>query len=225
MNEELELIIAYKFKNIKLLEIALTHSSYSNELGLENYEKLEFLGDAVLELAITDLLYKTYPNETEGQLSKSRASIVSQAGLSIVAKELELGKYIKLGKGESRSKGNEKNSILSSSLEAIFGAIFIDGSYNYAHKTIKKCFKRIIDNAINSKYDMDYKTKLQEFVQTKYKKAPTYKLINKDGEPHNITFEVELDVIKFKVNAKSKNKKRAEQMAARKALDLFNNED
>lgn len=220
---DLEHKFSYKFKNIELLDIALTHPSYSNEIGKENYERLEFLGDAVLELVITELLFKTYKLKNEGSLSKIRANFVSQTTLAKVARELELGKYIKLGKGELNSKGKEKDSILSSSLEAVFAAIFIDGGYRFSHKAIKKSFKRIVDNAFSSEYDIDYKTKLQELVQNKFKKAPSYSLVNELGNPHNKVFEVEVDVIKLKVRAKGNSKRIAEQSAARTAFELLIN--
>jgi len=221
MLEELELKIKYKFKNIKILEIALTHSSYSNELGRKNYERLEFLGDAVLELVISDLLYKKYNKEDEGVLSKLRSSIVSRKTLSIIAKNLQLANYIKLGKGEFKDKGLEKESILAAVLEAIFGAIYLDSNYNLAYKIIKKTFKSFIDNVFTDEYSVDYKTKLQELVQQSYKKIPSYCITKEEGSTQNKVFEVELDAIFCKTRAYGTTKKTAEQLAAKKALQLF----
>jgi len=221
MLEQLEANLKYKFNNIKLLEYALTHSSYSNELGKKNYERLEFLGDSVLELVISDLLYKKYSSQDEGTLSKLRSGIVNRKILSIVARSLNLKNFIRLGKGELKDKGLEKESILAAALEAIYGAIYLDSNFNIAYKVIKKSFKSFIDNAFTDEYSIDYKTKLQEIVQQKFKLEPNYSVVKEEGSSQNKVFKIELDAVYCKAIGVGKTKKEAEQYAAKKALSLF----
>ena len=168
---ELEKNIFYQFKNKELLSQALTHSSFANEHGLENNERLEFLGDAVLELCISRALYEGFPMASEGELTRARASMVNEASLAQIARSLNLGHYILLGKGEEMQGGKDRDSVLSDTLEAIFGAIFMDGGFEQVRASIDKIFTSFWPKKISLKKDTkDYKTRLQELTQKIYKK-------------------------------------------------------
>lgn len=212
----LEKSLGYKFKIPALLKTALTHSSYANEFSTESNERLEFLGDAVLGLVVARLLYDHYPAASEGRLSKQRSAIVSRANLAKFTKELRIDKHIILGKGEEGTGGRERESNLAGAFEAIIGAIYLDGGYRKAFKVISKLLK----NSINEKDLLtDYKTKLQEIAQKRYKQIPRYKVVREEGPPHKKLFHVEVKVMRRVLGkGMGSNKKEAEQSAAKEGL-------
>lgn len=211
--------IGYQFKNINLLSQALTHSSYANEKRmskLSNNERLEFLGDAVLELITSEFLYTKNNKMFEGDMTKLRASMVCEPTLALCAREIALGDFILLGKGEISTGGKERASILSDAMEAIIGAIYIDGGFTNAKEFINKYILSDIDQ---KKLFFDSKTILQEIVQAEYKEPLFYKLIKEEGPDHDKTFYVEA-VIEGNTLSKGRGrtKKAAEQDAAYKAI-------
>ena len=188
--ERFESVIGYKFNDRKLLRQALTHSSYANERRVnkqENNERLEFLGDAVLELSTSEYLYLADKSMPEGELTKLRASLVCEQTLSMCAKDINLGKFLLLGKGEDATGGRERKSILSDAMEAVIGAIYLDGGFTNAKEFINKFILSDIDN---KKLFFDSKTILQEIVQSDYKKKLHYELISETGPDHNKNFTV-----------------------------------
>lgn len=217
--DEFQEKINYQFKNEKLLEQALTHSSYANEKRMHkryNNERLEFLGDAVLELLTSDFLYHKYPNYPEGELTRVRASLVCEQTLTYCAKKLELGPFLLLGKGEEMTGGRKRKSILSDAMEAIIGAIYLDGGFTSA--------KEFVDNFILKDVEQmqlffDSKTILQEVVQSNFEGTLDYRLINETGPDHNKNFLVEACIGKKTVGqGEGSTKKSAEQVAAYHAL-------
>lgn len=228
---ELENRIGYCFRDVTLFKKSLSHKSYVNEnrlSELDHNERLEFLGDAVLELGISDMLMENFPGSREGEMSKLRASIVNETALSEVARDLNLGKYLFLGKGEEQCEGREKNSLLADALEAILGAIFLDGGFDAVYKIVHSVFLPTVNKATREDINRDYKTKLQEEIQNTYKVAPQYRLVGELGPDHDKTFEIHLYIAGKKVGeGRGKSKKAAEQNAALSAmenLDKFSSE-
>jgi len=231
---ELEERLGYKFRNKELLKRALTHRSFSFEKPKENvsgngliyghYERLEFLGDAVVDLVIGHLLMERFPDALEGELSKLRASLVNIRQLSGLAKKLGIGEWLKLGKGEEVSGGRNKPSILSDSYEAICGAVYLDGGFESVFRMIKGHFQDLFLRVSLDLMEPDYKTQLQERVQAWNKKPPRYRMIASYGPDHAKSFEVEV-LINQKPLAKGagRSKKEAEQDAAKKALAILGN--
>ncbi len=224
MYKQLEKELKYTFKNEQNLRQAFTHISLVNERKrnvIESNERLEFLGDAVLQIVVSEMLYKKYPNMLEGDLSKLRASLVCEGSFAEVARELNLNKYIKMSKGEMLAKGFERDSILADAFEAIIGAIFLDsGSDIEVMKVIIKALigPKITEDKVNLK-NWDYKTKLQEVIQS-YSQIPVkYTIISDEGPDHNKTFvsEVHHDGV-FLGKGMGKTKKEAEQNAAKEAI-------
>ena len=219
----LEDILSYKFNNITLLHKALTHRSFVNEnqdLKYRDNERLEFLGDAVLELCITDILVRRFPGHTEGQLSKLRASIVNEQPLARVAELFDIGRFLLLGKGEEASGGRHKHSILSNTFEAVIAAVYLDGGFEKAHTFIKNAFTALIDEWTEDRFYRDYKTSLQELSQGRYKVIPRYTLLHEYGPDHDKIFQVKLTISDcFSATGIGRSKKEAEQNAAKKALD------
>ncbi|MEG0687952.1 MAG: ribonuclease III [Hungatella sp.] len=212
---ELENKIAYSFKNCSLFEQALTHSSYANESHWDKLrcnERLEFLGDAVLEVVSSDFLFHRYPQLPEGNLTKIRASIVCEPTLAFCAREIELGSYLLLGKGEDATGGRNRNSIVSDALEALIGAIYLDGGFANA----KEFISRFIMNDIEHKQLFyDSKTILQELVQSMGEEVLSYELLKEDGPDHNKRFEVCAKLGSTEVGrGVGRTKKAAEQVAA-----------
>jgi ribonuclease-3 len=215
----LESMIGYTFNDKKLLELALTHSSYSNDKKsgkLKNNERIEFLGDAVLELASSEFLYKQYPNKPEGELTRLRASLVCEPTLASDVRAIKLNEYLILGHGEELTGGRERDSIISDALEALIGAIYLDGGFANAKEFVRKF---VLNDIENKHLFYDSKTILQEIVQKQYKECVNYVLVGESGPDHNKSFEVEAvfrDVVLGRgVGA---TKKRAEQQAAYEAL-------
>ncbi len=211
--------IGYSFKDRSILLNALCHASFSNEQSasqLTNNERLEFLGDAVLELAISDLLMDRFADAEEGLLSRYRATLVDEAGLCQVATAIELGKYIFLGKGEEISGGRQKPSILADAMEALIGAVYMDGGFECAKSVVVKLFSSRIQNLGNKEMVYDFKSLLQELTQQEYKTIPVYRLVEEWGPPHNKVFRVSVSIRgEVVAHGQGKSKKEAEQQAAR----------
>lgn len=217
--EEIEKSINYKFKNNKLLETALTHTSYANENNVESYEKLEFLGDSILEFISSKYLYNTYENLTEGQLTKVRAQVVCEDSLKEVAKTHKFYDYIQVGKSEKANGGNKKSAIMADCVEAVIAAIYFDGGLNLAEKFIIENLKDAIEYAVKHIGMKDYKTVLQEKLQANGDVHIEYVIIKEEGPDHDKTFTAEVKC-NGKVLAKGigKSKKLAEMQAAKSAL-------
>lgn len=211
------------FKSPSLLQQALTHKSHANELknALEHNEKLEFIGDAVLDLVVGQDLYERFPQDSEGNLSKKRASVVNEEVLSAIAIRLGLQDMILLGKGEALTGGAAKPRLLASAFEAVLGALFLDQGFDIVKGFIRQELKLEIDQ-MNEQIDFekDYKTRLQELSQKSFRETPTYELLAEEGPPHDRVFTVCVK-LKDKVLAsgQGKSKKTAEQMAAQMALE------
>lgn len=224
--KRIEKAIGYSFKKTSLLKRALTHKSYANEQKLpaeEQNERLEFLGDAVLELVVSELLMERYPQYSEGDLSKLRAAIVNEKQLASFAREFTLGESLYLGRGEEQTSGREKPSLLADAYEAVLGAIYLDRGYAKASLVIRKHYGRLLDRSAAEEIYKDYKTDLQEKSQSLYKSIPRYRLAGESGPDHDKTFEIEL-TIRGEVmgRGQGRNKKEAEQQAAKEALGKIN---
>ena len=211
----------YRFKDDVLLQTALTHRSHS----ANNNERLEFLGDAVLDLDISELLYQFYSEQTEGSLSRMRSSLVKGDTLAALAKELDLGEYLVLGKGENTSGGRERLSLLSNALEAVIGAIFLDGGYLEAKNAIIKIFDARIQVLDPKSEHKDHKSILQEKLQAMKQQLPEYSLIRSEGN-HNKSFIVQCSIKSGEIvtQASGKTLRVAEQQAASKALQVMQND-
>lgn len=214
--------IGYQFNDPDLLNRALTHSSYNNEKSnfqKENNERLEFLGDAILDAVISEHLYNRFSAYEEGDLTRMRACIVCEHSLAECASKLQIGKYLLLGKGEENTGGRKRNSILADTVEALFGAVYLDGGWKKTRVFILTCLKNLIQEAVNGKRYLDYKTKLQEVVQAKSDFAIHYDTVKEEGPDHNKTFYIDVFVGKrIKGSGVGKSKKEAEQNAAQDAL-------
>ncbi|MDE6891279.1 MAG: ribonuclease III [Lachnospiraceae bacterium] len=216
--KELEKKIGYEFSNRKLLGQAVTHSSFSNEQKinkLKNYERLEFLGDAVLELLSSQFFFETYPDMSEGEMTRLRSSMVCEPALAFCARDLDLGSYILLGKGEEATGGRKRDSIISDVMEAVIGAIYLDGGLSEADKFVRKF---ILSDLENKQLFYDSKTLLQEQVQ-KEGKTLTYELVSESGPDHEKVFVVEAKIDGKTVGrGRGRNKKTAQQQAAYQVL-------
>jgi len=219
--EELNEKVGYTFSQTELLMQAFRHSSYVNELAdqyLSDNERLEFLGDAVLDLAISNILMELFHDAPEGDLSKYRAMVVDESGLFQVAKELQLGDYLFLGKGEEQSHGREKPSILANTVEALLGAIYLDAGFERAMEIIHRLFAPLLEKVGTNDMAYDFKSQLQEYTQKIYKALPKYSLSDEAGPAHDKTFRVELSLNgEILAAGEGKSKKEAEQEAAREA--------
>jgi ribonuclease-3 len=227
MSQAVETSLGYAFKNAGLLELALTHKSYANEQGggassvQSDNERLEFLGDAVLDLAMSDLLMSVFSENTEGALSKKRASLVNEDSLSRLAQDMKLEEVIRLGKGEAKTGGLQKPRILASTFEALLGAVYTDGGFEAAKLTVSKLFeKRLLELHTEADFSADFKTRLQEKIQESKKSTPTYHVESETGPDHDKIFEIAVRVNgEVVTTGTGKSKKAAEQDAARKALE------
>ena len=221
--EELEKNIGYTFKNKELLKQALRHTSYANERNLESNEKLEFLGDSILEFLSSKYIYKNYPNLREGEMTKVRATVVCGNSLSKVAKLHNFSDFLYLGRSEKKTRGSERPAILEDAVEAVIAAIYLDGGIEPAEKFIVENLKREIAEATKHVGDKDYKTVLQEKLQEHGDVKIEYKTIGESGPDHNKTFEADVEVNgKFLAKGKGKSKKEAQMHAAKKALENLN---
>lgn len=213
----------YKFKRREHLKRALTHKSYTNENRLpatENNERYEYLGDAVLELAISHILMDRFPSHPEGELSKLRAAIVNETQLAEMSREIGIGEYLFLGKGEDLTNGRQKPSILSDAFEAILGAVYLDRGYEKAFAVVAHHYKPVFERAAIAGFIKDFKTKLQEESQGRFKAVPRYRVVSERGPDHKKYFEIHL-YIRDEVwgVGQGASKKIAEQNAARCALE------
>lgn len=217
--KELEKTIGYKFGDGHLLKHAMTHSSYVNEQHLKKpdcNERLEFLGDAVLELVSSEYLFFANPVMPEGELTKLRASMVCEKALAFCARDLNLGEYLLLGKGEDATGGRKRESITSDALEALIGAIYLDGGFASAKEFI---LKHVLNDLEGKRLFYDSKTILQEMVQGGLEKSISYHLISEEGPDHNKSFQVEVRIGDISFGAGiGRTKKAAEQEAAYKAI-------
>lgn len=213
--DELQERIGYRFKNKNLLRQALTHSSYANEKHmskLSDNERLEFLGDAVLEIVSSEFLFQNYPKMPEGDLTKLRASIVCEPTLALCTKEMDLGKYLFLGKGEDMTGGRKRKSILSDALEALIGSIYLDGGFASAKEFI---LRFILTDIEHKQLFYDSKSILQEIVQAEFKEELSYRIIAETGPDHDKLFEVEALIGEQVIGTgEGRTKKSAEQEAA-----------
>ncbi len=219
---DLQKRLSYNFIDIGLLREAITHKSYVNEnpdLNSKDNERLEFLGDAVLDLAISSYLVKNFPYYQEGELSKLKSMMVSETSLSRIASDLDIGEYLLLGRGEEHTGGRKKESLLANALEAIIAAIYLDGGLPAADGFVRMVFVAQIQTITREGISLDYKTDLQEFCQGHNIELPLYRVSKETGPDHRKTFEVEL-LINGEVLGlgNGKNKKEAEQRAAKEAL-------
>lgn len=217
--------IGYKTNKSHLLNHALTHRSFINEFKdkkLIDNERLEFLGDAVLGLVISDYLYKKFDNFDEGRLSKLRSCLVNKDTLLSIAKDINLGKFLLLGKGEILSGGRLQPSNLSSSLEAVFGAVFLDKGFEYTYEFIIRIFEKEILQIEEGNFNKDYKTMLQEYTLKKFKSPPTYTVVSETGPGHRRRFEVVVNIGQDVYGcAKGFSKKEAQQEAAKETLKIL----
>ncbi len=221
---KLEEKLQYEFRNRKFLEEALRHSSFvneQNETGIMDNERLEFLGDAVLNLAVGHILMQRHPDTKEGNLSRMRAGLVNESLLADVARKIGIGKYLLLGRGETQTKGSEKSSILADSFEAILAAVYLDGDFDAALIIVEKHFSAFIDSETIQSAVYDYKSQLQELSQERYKKVPVYSVAGEDGPDHDKTFIIQLKLDEIQTEGSGKNKKAAEQDAAKNALKIL----
>ena len=216
---ELEQKIGYKFRDFSLLERAMMHSSYTNERHLPKYqcnERLEFLGDAVLELVSSEFLFKGSPKMPEGELTKTRASMVCEPSLALCARDIDLGSYLLLGKGEEATGGRMRDSVTSDAMEALIGAVYLDGGFTSAKEFIHRF---VLTDLEDKKLFYDSKTILQEMVQAEKLGTITYRLVKTEGPDHNKSFHTEV-LIGNKVSGKGvgRTKKASEQQAAYEAI-------
>ncbi len=224
----LEKKLGYRFRNPSLLKQALVHRSYAHEhpeaVDGDN-ERLEFLGDAVLSLAMSHLLVEKFPKLDEGALSKIRASLVNEESLAEVGQVLNLGELLLLGKGEERTGGRQKPSLIADAVEAVLGAIYLDGGLDPAFRVVRRFLGSTLDRASGEmdpvqSLDKDYKTQLQELTQAHWKETPRYQVVREEGPDHDKTFHVEAYLNgELLASGIGKTKKAAEQAAAREALE------
>lgn len=221
--------LGHQFKNINLLQEALQHSSYVNEQrdpALQHNERLEFLGDAVLDVVISHMLMEAFPQTREGDLSRMRATIVNESQLAEVSQHLGLGQYLRLGRGESMSNGQEKTSILADALEAVFAAVYLDGGLSAVFEVARRQFSEAIAGMSEGVATEDFKSRLQELVQVRFKTTPDYRVVAETGPDHDKTFEVCLKISTvLTAHGTGKSKKAAEQAAAGVALGELLAED
>ena len=227
MIKDLETAIGYRFKNVTLLQRALTHSSYANEHwhdSLKSNERLEFLGDSILGMVVAEYLYRNFPDRLEGDLTRMRADMVCESSLARIAQQVQLGKYLLLGNGEEQGGGRNRPSILADATEAVLAACFLDGGMEAAECFIQRF---VLCNVPAKKLqNLDYKTALQELVQQKKNQQLSYRLIGECGPDHDKEFSVEVSLNGVVVGqGVGTSKKRAEQSAAQAAIaSLFPNE-
>ena len=226
MIKDLETAIGYRFRNIQLLQNALTHSSYANERwhnSLLSNERLEFLGDSVLGMLVAEYLYRNFPDRPEGELTRMRADMVCEQTLAAAANKIGIGEHLMLGHGEERLGGRNRNSILADAMESVIAACFLDGGIQAALKVVQQFI--LVDVPVTKLHNVDYKTQLQELVQQKKNQVLSYALVGESGPDHDKQFEVEVSLNGNVVGSGSgSSKKRAEQSAAASAIEkLFPN--
>lgn len=223
--EQLQDHLGYTFGDRGVLLQALTHKSYGHEffqekpIALRDNERLEFLGDAILDVVISDILLEAFPNANEGQLSKMRAAVVNEKTLAQIARSIKIQSFIRLGKGEAQTGGDEKPSILSSTFEALIAAIYLDGGFHAVYPVVRHIFAPLFVEERDLMAFYDHKTQLQEIVQARWKVTPSYHLIEAHGPDHAKIFQIEVRMNgKTLAIATGSSKKEAEQNAARSAI-------
>lgn len=221
MIKNLEAAIGYRFENVTLLQNALTHSSYANERwhnSLLSNERLEFLGDSVLGMLVADYLFRTFPNRPEGELTRMRADMVCEKTLAAAANRIGLGEHLLLGHGEERFGGRTRESILADAMESVIAACFLDGGMDAALQVVRRFI--LVEVPVTKLHNVDYKTALQELVQRKKNQVLSYLLVGESGPDHDKCFDVEVHLNGSVVGTGSgSSKKRAEQMAAKAAIE------
>ena len=225
----LEAKLELAFTDSALGLAAVTHKSYSNEhreISAADNERLEFLGDAVVDLAISHRLMERFPSATEGELSKLRALIVNEEGLARIARQIGLGDLLLLGRGEELTGGRQKNSVLADGLEAVLGAVYLSAGWDKVLQLVDRLFGEALQGVAEGRSGYDYKTRLQEQVQLRHRQAPKYRVLSETGPAHERVFEVEVTVGEdVAARATGRSKKEAEQAAARKASMLISDLD
>ncbi len=218
--DKLENLLGYQFINQSYLDEALTHRS----LGHTNYERLEYLGDALLGFIIAEALYSRHPGANEGELTRLRASLVKGDTLAMLAKQLNLGSFIRLGGSELKSGGWRRNSILANSMEALIGAMYLDGGMDICRDTVLRIYDELLNKTTPDKLLKDPKTRLQEYLQARQQPLPEYTVIREEGEAHQKTFIVRCTVPDTDISVQShgRSKRVAEQAAAQIALEKLN---
>ncbi|MGI6423516.1 MAG: ribonuclease III [Candidatus Dojkabacteria bacterium] len=222
--EGLEKNLNIKFKNKELLNTALTHRSFINENRevKEHNERLEFLGDAVLELIVSVFLFDKYRDRAEGELTSFRAALVKTDSLAEVAKGLGIGTYMNMSKGEEESGGREKDYLLANTYEAILGAIYLDSGYESCTKFVHKTLLHKIEDIVEKRLDIDSKTKIQELVQSIYKSTPTYEVVKEIGPDHSKEFTVVVKIDNKVIgHGTGSSKQRAEEQAAKEGIEYI----
>ena len=215
---DLEHKLNYYFNDRNLLKNALLHKSLGNErkeYKNQNNERLELLGDAVLDLIVAEYLYKNYKNASEGTIAKLKAMIVSEPILAKISRQIGVGKFLMLSRGEVMSGGRNRESILADSFEAILGAVYIDSNLDEARIFALSHIKQYIDHIEENEDILDFKSILQEYVQKEFKTVPTYELVAERGPDHMKEFEIQVIVGNYKEKAVARNKKKAEQLSAK----------
>lgn len=227
--DTLEAKLGVKFKDKALLEKAFTHRSYLNEHrenGLENNERLEFLGDAVLELIISSDLYKNYPEKPEGELTNIRAAVVRTESLAEESRKLGFGEYLKMSKGEEDSGGKDKDYLLANTFEAVLGAIYLDQGFDVCVSYLSRTLLHKVSNIIENNLFIDPKTQAQELIQAQFKVTPLYEVVKEDGPDHDKTFTVALIVNQKELGrGTGSSKQKAEEEAAKIAIETINNKE
>ncbi len=220
----LQKALDYRFRHLRHLQEALQHRSFVNESpqsDMRDNETLEFLGDAVLNLVVGHVLMQRHPEMKEGDLSRTRAQLVSEVRLAEVARTIELGRYVQLGRGEIQTGGRDKPSILADTLEAVLAAVYLDGGYQAAFEVIASQLAFQFEDAGAAVADADFKSRLQEYAQNHLQTLPAYRIVEARGPDHDKVFKVELKLQGLCVNGTGRSKKSAEQDAARQALQAL----
>ena len=214
--------LSYSFKDMTLLAMALTHSSWANEHGLQHNERLEYLGDAVLELTISHEIYLRYPEQREGAMTRLRSQLVSEEKLAEIAHDLDLGYYLLMGKGEEAQGGRERAALLADAVEALLGAVYLDGGHDAARSVVARLYGSIWPSCAMPPKGKDYKTKLQEATQALLGTLPVYVQLDSRGPDHAKEFSVRLELSNGQqYHATGGSIKKAEQTAARMALEAL----
>lgn len=219
MSDELSRKLGYKFNDPKLLKIALTHRSSSDE----NNERLEFLGDAIVNFVIADALFEQFPRSQEGDMSRWRASLINRDTLGEIARGFDMGRYMILGPGELKSGGGERLSIISCAMESVIGSIYIDGGFDIVRECILRWYAPLLSSLTNARSLKDPKTQLQEYLQSQHLSLPVYTVDTVEGEAHQQTFCVScvVESLNQKVVGKGTSRRRAEQDAAETMLGIL----
>lgn len=219
MSDELSRKLGYQFNNPELLKLALTHRSCEEA----NNERLEFLGDSIVNFVVAEMLYRQFPNAQEGNLSRWRATLINRDTLGDMARSFEMGRFLRLGPGELKSGGHDRQSILSCAMEAIIGAIYLDGGFQAVQACIMKWYEPALEAISYTNNGKDPKTQLQELLQSRHLSLPVYTVTSVEGEAHQQSFVVECFVedIKAKAEGKGTSRRRAEQDSAQNMLGMI----